>query len=303
MPLRLDIKLTYQCNNHCRFCVQGSKRSEYSGFMPYDKVYALLKSKKRSYSEVVFTGGEPTLHPDFIRLIEAAKRLGYNVHIQTNGRIFSYVEVCLNAVRAGADIFAVSIHGHTPELHDALTRVPGSLRQSMRGIRNLLSLGKNVVTNTVINKDNYHFLPHIAKFLTNAGVRQYQISYPHIAGHAATDMKELVPRKSIVMPYVIKAIDFGIKNGYSPKIEAIPQCFLAEYGSCITDYDIPETLIYEEEGPRDFSRWRVREGKLTGPKCRVCKYFKNCEGPWKEYPQIFGWDEFVPVTVKHKKHV
>jgi len=294
MAMRLDLKLTYQCNNRCRFCVQGNSRHVTPGFVPYNKLYAFIRSKKSSYAEIVFTGGEPTLHPDFIRLVKAAKRLGYTVHVQTNGRIFSYLETSIRAFRAGVDIFAVSIHGHTPALHDSLTSVPGSLNQSMQGVMNLLSLGKNVVTNTVINTKNYRYLADIAKMVTKAGVRQYQVAYPHICGGAAENIKDLVPKKTVVMPYVIKAVDFGIKNGYVPRIEAIPFCLLGKYKDYSTDNEIPETLIFEKGIQRDFSRWLANEGKAKGPKCRICKYFESCYGPWSEYPQIFGWNEFKP---------
>lgn len=289
---RLDIKLTYQCNNYCQLCVQGSKRSEQPGFLPYKTVYALLNSKKRSYKEVVFTGGESSLHPDFIRLIQAAKRFGYVVQIQTNGRMFAYTELSLKTALAGADMFSISIHGHTPKLHDSLTRVPGSLKQSTEGIRKLLSLNRVVVTNTVINMHNYCKLVDIVKFILNAGIRQYQISYPHIIGSAVVHWRKLIPRKSLVMPYVIKAIEFGIKNGCIPKIEAIPHCFLDKYGDCISSYNIPKIVVFEQGIERN---WSSIEGKITGPQCHICKYFRSCEGPWQEYPQIFGWDEFKPI--------
>ena len=35
--------------------------------------------------------------------------------------------------------------------------------------------------------------------------------------------------------------------------------------------------------------------RMKGPRCPQCRHYVECEGPWKEYPQIFGWDEFKPM--------
>ena len=48
----------------------------------------------------------------------------------------------------------------------------------------------------------------------------------------------------------------------------------------------------------NYGDYRRNEGKTKGPRCRTCKYFKICEGPWREYPEIYGWKEFRPVLDK-----
>jgi hypothetical protein len=45
----------------------------------------------------------------------------------------------------------------------------------------------------------------------------------------------------------------------------------------------------------DFTVVRQTEGKTKGSGCVACRLFKKCEGPWKEYPELFGWDEFTPL--------
>jgi hypothetical protein len=48
----------------------------------------------------------------------------------------------------------------------------------------------------------------------------------------------------------------------------------------------------------DYKKMRVDDDKAKGPDCAGCIYNDVCEGPWKEYPAAFGWDEFRPVIVK-----
>jgi len=138
---RVDIKVTFKCNNHCKFCVQGDKR-QWCLDKSTDEIKTILRESKGNFGEVVFTGGEPTIRADIIELVSYAKSLGYKILIQTNGRMFAYKDFCINMIKAGADVFAISIHGHKAELHDYLTSAKGSFEQSTSGIRNLLSFGK-----------------------------------------------------------------------------------------------------------------------------------------------------------------
>jgi len=291
---RIDIKVSFKCNNRCKFCVQGEKRN----FCPdkdITEIKSILRQSADSYEEVVLTGGDPAIRPDIIEIIRYARHLGYKIQIQTNGRMFAYKDFCREIIQAGANVFAISIHGHNIKLHDYLTGAKGSFEQSTLGIKNLLSFGKLVVTNTVINKLNYRFLPEIANFLVDLKIPQYQFAFPHILGQAYSNLDLIVPRKREVIPYVRKALEIGIKNKCTPKVEAIPYCFLEGYEQCVSESYIPETKVFDTQLTENFNLWRKKEGKLKGPNCRDCKYFKYCEGPWREYPELFGWQEFHPV--------
>lgn len=289
----IDIKLGYKCNNRCKFCVQGEKRR-----LGLDKtsrqIKAILRNSRSTYDEVVYTGGEATIRPDIIELVSYAKDLGFRVHIQTNARMFAYEDFCKALVRCGAGLFTVSIHGHNAELHDYLTGVKGSFEQTTQGIKNLLSLGCLVFTNTVITRQNYRFLPQIAHFLADLGVLQYNLSFPHILGRALTNRKLVVPRKKDIAPYVQKSLEIGLKKKLRPSTEAIPYCFLGKYTACASERRSKTIKVFDTKLTEDFAYWRRNEGTLKGVKCQKCRYFLCCEGPWREYPRFYGWDEFKP---------
>lgn len=291
---RIDIKVTYKCNNRCKFCVQGNKR-ENCPDKSNREIKTILCDSKSKYQEVIFTGGEPTIRPDILELVSYAKELGYTIQIQTNGRLFAYKDFCKAMIRAGADAFAISVHGHNAKLQDYLTSAKGSFEQVTLGLKHLISFGKVIVTNTVINKLNYRFLPKIAKFLIDLGIPQYQFAFPHILGNALTNKDWIVSRKKKVMPYVKKGLEIGIKKGRLVRVEAIPYCFLSGFEECVSDRYIPDTKVYDIRLTENFNLWRKEEGKIKGPRCKECKYFRHCEGPWHEYPEFFGWDEFIPV--------
>jgi len=95
---------------------------------------------------------------------------------------------------------------------------------------------------------------------------------------------------------VKKGLNVGINAGVKVMTEAIPYCFMEGYEEYIAEKVIPESDVFDAGFEvKDYSKYRKNQGKAKGPNCPKCKYYKICEGPWREYPQIFGWDEFKPV--------
>ncbi len=300
MYTRIDIKITFRCNNKCDFCAQGHKRDICTDRTP-QRVYAdLAAAYKRGARGVVFTGGEPTMHPSVVDFVARAKKLGYQkIQLQTNGRTFAYPSLLERLRKAGANEMGPSLHGAKAETHDGLTHAPGSFLQTVSGIRNAARMGFNVITNTVITSANYRELPALAGILVKLGVTQYQFAFVHIIGSALENKKWIVPKKTEIMPWVKKGLDAGIKSGIACYTEAIPFCLMQGYENCVAERIIPEGPVADgDKFIENYGDYRRNEGKTKGPRCRTCKYFKICEGPWREYPEIYGWKEFRPVLDK-----
>lgn len=292
---RIDLKTGFFCNNDCKMCVQAHKKQ--FGNKSTEQLKQYLREAVVKYKGVVFTGGEATIREDILDLVSYAKKIGYSlIQIQTNGRMFAYSDFCLRMIDAGASEFALAIHGQIAKLHDYLTSSIDSFGQTLQGIKNLLSLNQRVLTNTVITKPNYRHLPEIAKLLAGLGVKQFQFAFVHILGNATKNIDSIVPRKSLIEPYVKKALDIGISSKAKPMTEGIPYCFMQGYEKFISERTIPRTKVYDLDYIiEDFTEVRQKEGKIKGSVCKGCHYYKICEGPWKEYPQKYGWEEFNPV--------
>lgn len=294
---RVDIKVGFSCNNHCKFCVQGNKRDILKD-KTTGEIKSILKACLREGIEgVVFTGGEPMLREDILELVKFAKSSGFvSIQIQTNGRMFAYEEVCRSMIKAGVNEFGPSLHGNTASLHDSLTCAKGSFAQTTKGIRNLRALGQRVMTNTVITQSNFKKIPGIARLLVSLDVSQFQFAFIHISGTAKLNTRKIVARKKDVMPYVYKGLEIGLKAGKMVMTEAIPYCLMKGYEKYIAERIIPSTKVIDHDSViENYTDHRMNEGKAKGPGCRKCRYFASCEGPWKEYPELFGWEEFKPV--------
>jgi len=297
---RVALFVGYTCLNNCRFCVVADKRT-YPDKSTEQIKYELEDSYKKGSREVVFTGGEFTIREDVFDIVKYAKELGYIIiQAQTSGRMFASIDFCKKIILAGMNEFSPALHGHTAQLHDFLTRRKGSFRQTVLGIYNVRKLTKgriHILTNTVISKYNYKFLPEIATLLVKLGVGQYQFAFVHALGNAYKNFKDVVPKKTDVIPYLKKGLDIGIKRGLRVMAEAIPLCLMKGYEKYVSEFYIPSTEIRERGQTIDkFEEIRVRDGKAKFSQCKICKYCCICEGPWKEYPQYYGDKEFKAVV-------
>ena len=300
MSRRVDLKVGFRCNNYCHFCVQGDKRERLPAKEPQELYRALEEGRAGGADGVVITGGEPTLHKEIVAIARRARELGYGlIQVQSNGRSFCYEAFCRRLIEAGVNEFGPSLHGSTPKIHDYLTGAPGAFLQTVSGIRMLKRLKQRVITNSVITKTNYRDLPDLARLLVALGVDQFQFAYMHMSGRAGENKRWLAARKTLIEPYVKKALDVGIEAGRTVMTEAIPYCRMSGYEDYVAERIIPDTRIYDADCViPDYTRARVDEGKARGPRCPECDWHAVCEGPWREYPELFGWDEFVPVRKK-----
>jgi len=295
---RLDLKVGFMCNNNCIFCAQAHRK--HLGDQTTEKLKRdLIDSYNEGIKEVVFTGGEPTIRPDIFELVSFAKKTGFElIQIQTNARMLSYKKFCEKIIRAGVTEFAPALHGHTAKIHDLQTRSPGSYNQVVQGIKNLRKLDQYVLSNSVITKFNYKHLPELVQLLLDLKVNQLQMAFVHPCGNALKYFNQTVPRKSLVAPYVHKALDLTKGTGVRAMVEAFPFCFMNGYEKYCSEFYIPKAEVKDAEGIIDFDSWKKESGKIKFPQCKKCKYDSICEGPWREYPEKYGCGEFVPVEGK-----
>jgi len=296
-PKRLDIKLRFQCNNRCVFCVQGDKRETEPCRSP-ENVADLLAERRGTCDSVVFTGGEVTLREDLIDQIRHAKSLRYrSIQIQTNGRRMSYTPYLDALIEAGATELAPALHGADAKTHDTLTRAKGAFRQTVRGIRHAQRRGLPVVLNSVIVQSNVAQLPAMVRLFISLGVRQSQFAFVHALGTAEQLFDTVVPRYRHVMPYLREALLLGERAGLIMMAEAVPLCLMPGLERFVSEATMPETTIIDSKLTiESYADWRQAEGKAHGDVCTACTWRQRCEGPWREYPAAFGWEEFSART-------
>ncbi len=189
-PYRMDLALTYRCNNACAHCYNARPR-QYPELSTDEWKRIIDRLWDLAIPHIVFTGGEPTLRPDLPELIAHAERNGQITGINTNGRKLSdrsYVEAL---VSAGLDHVQITLESHNPVIHDAMVSIPGSgargaWEQTTAGLRNVLDTSLFVMTNTTLLQANSPFLGETLDFLAETGVPTVGLNALIYSGRGAT---------------------------------------------------------------------------------------------------------------------
>jgi MoaA/NifB/PqqE/SkfB family radical SAM enzyme len=90
-PLLLILDITNRCNLNCKYCYQTFRKAKNSIDMPFKKLTELLEDARSAHVfDINICGGEPFLHKDIIRTIDAARRSGFGLSINTNGTLINH---------------------------------------------------------------------------------------------------------------------------------------------------------------------------------------------------------------------
>jgi len=152
IPLRVALDLTYRCNNRCRHCWLWTKdgRNE----LTTKEIIALVDDARAlGCREWAISGGEPMLRPDFPEIFDYITSQAKSYSLNTNGTLITE-EIAQLMKRKGSKM--VAIYGATAEVHDHVTRNPGSFDAVMHGFSLLKDAGAGFTVQVVPMKDNYH---------------------------------------------------------------------------------------------------------------------------------------------------
>ena len=172
------VRLVTACNSRCQFCLDMD--TPRNVILPYEEVQAELRRGREELDadKVILSGGEATLHPRFTDLVRYARSIGYDrVQVVTNGYNLADKGFYLRCRSAGLGEITFSLHGHTEELHDRLTRHPGSFKRLVKGMVRAVRDPRGPIVNVdvVINKQNVAYLDKIIELCLSLGVSEFDL--------------------------------------------------------------------------------------------------------------------------------
>ena len=151
VPMSVHFDITYRCNERCVHCYLDH---DDHGEMTTAEIKRVLDELADAGTFfLTFSGGEVLMRRDFFELLEYARHLMFAVRIKTNAVMIGEAEA-RRMLELGVDQIQVSIYSHRPEVHDAITKLPGSLRRSIEAIRFLTEQGLRVTIANVLMTAN-----------------------------------------------------------------------------------------------------------------------------------------------------
>ena len=212
------------------------------------------------------------------------------------------IQYAKTLIGKGIKKYVISLHGDTDGLHDSITLSPGSFKQTVQGIKNLKNLKKvntKLMTNTVACKQNYKSLTKIARKAIDLGIEHINLSAVHPKNRALYNFNSVVPRYTVIKPYIIEMVEYVVANNVPISLEGFPYCALPGCEDYIIKRDLFKIkLLFHSMLMTDYRDFMEKEQKKQQGKCQKCVYADNCGGVYEEYQDRFGWDEFEPITKK-----
>ena len=151
VPFACHFDLTYRCNLKCVHCyVVKEDRPELST----SEIKGILDQlAKAGTFYLIFSGGEIFAREDFFEIAEYARRLHFALRLMTNGTLVDE-QVADRVAVLYPDLVSVSVYSTTPDIHDNITCLQGSLSKTISAAKMLRDRKIRVKINTVLMRQN-----------------------------------------------------------------------------------------------------------------------------------------------------
>ncbi|NOZ02000.1 MAG: radical SAM protein [Deltaproteobacteria bacterium] len=298
----VDLRLGSKCNLNCVYCLLGHENRYYRRLE--EIVDDLSLARRQNIERVSLTGGEPTIHPDILRVVTAARAMGFRkIILVTNGLTLSYPGVLKRIVDAGVTAVGVSFDTPDRETAEELWKAPvfDRVLKAFEALADFpdLTLG----TISVLTTKNIGQVEDLARFFlelakTRSGPFVPNLDFIMPEENAWLYRKELVPRLLDVVEPVRRALKIAHDGSLPLTFRGIPPCLLPgmERYSFDRYMQILRLVRDAREGPVDNVSIEMLRSKA--PACRACRLRKECTGVSRSYANLYGTDELHPIEVK-----
>ena len=303
-PLRMDMALTFKCQNNCIHCYTGG---------PHDTDELSTEQWKHVIDTLqqvgvfilTFTGGEPTLREDLPELLLYAQNKGMVTGLVTNGRRLKDKAYVGALEKAGLDFVQITLESHEPKIHNEMTASKGSWKETVEGIKNAVASQIYVTTNTTLSKYNAQGFLETMDFIKSIGIEAFGCNSLIYAGKADKISKEFsLPIRTLneLLPQIReKASKLGLKFlWYTPtqycRLDpvklglGVKSCSAAMINMCVgPNGDVyPCQSYFESLGNILKNDWqkiwnnplavKIRKRDYVESRCKECPQLKICGG-------------------------
>ncbi|HAN30748.1 MAG TPA: hypothetical protein DCQ06_04055 [Myxococcales bacterium] len=296
-------RLGETCNNHCPMC-SNSGRPE--AFLIKEKELFARVDRLVSwgFQRVILTGGEPTIHPSFLKVASALRAKNIAFDINTHGRSFAKKGLAETCVGFGLERAIVSLHSHKEQPSCAMSGFSARAHEdTLRGIDALIEAGVAVSINLVMSTHN---LDHLTEFVHYCAERfgtetAIKLCFPYTGGKGG-DWQAIQLRYTEVQQPLREAIARGQQLGVHILTESVPNCIHGDAESSDTSRSgFGETHYLEDVHGLEIFPMRYIEAQLKvwPHRCRQCPALSRCPGVQEAYAKAYGVEEFSPFAIEH----
>lgn len=259
-----------------------------------------------------FMGGEPTLYPHILPLIEHAAAIGLRPTVITHGMQLAYPLRAAAYRAAGIHDVLLSVHGLGDRAREIHGRGRDNHAKQLAAMANLRSLGVPFRFNVTLIRDNLDQLEDIARLAADQGARvvNFLTFNPYFEWTREPEIPFQVRHSDVAGP-LARALDACTAAGVEANVRYMPICQLpGREHHAFTGYQLPF-----DEHEWDYNSWyddgepapptaewylgasdrqRTRHQYAHAPACGGCALRRVCDGFHEQYLARWGGDEARP---------
>jgi len=280
--VKFVIKTGFYCNFDCVHCVISPSCS--LGNLSFEKIHILIERIPKENS-ITITGGEPTIRPDFLRILDLCKD-HKEISIQTNGTGLTE-NVCKKLAGLNANVL-LTVHSIDENVYVKTTRCKkDSYNKMIFGIENLIKYRVPTIFQIIVHKLTKDTILETFKYIKSINKRaRFKLTYPEPDGNA--NNRELLCSFTELKPLIDELIS---KFADNIVFEGFPLCIIQDHQVSLYDeeiygFDLSNNcqIRYNNSG---------KGGFVTS--CEGCTYKRDCCKIYKKYVDYFGSDEFKSI--------
>ncbi len=306
--------LGLHCNVRCEFCYDDRLPASRKEWVDVGGIKQALTKFRVFYENdaVDFMGGEPTMHPIIVEIVEHSASIGLRPTVITHGMRLADERFAVRLRDAGMHDVLMSVHGIGDTLRLIHGRGRDNAERQRAALENLRALNVPVRFNVTVVRKNLIQLEAIAGLAIEVGARvvNFLTFNPYFEWRGEPEIPFQV-RHSEAAPRLAAALDRLTAAGVEANVRYFPICLLPGHEQHVfTGHQLPfdehewDYNSWYDRGlagrpPIDWYRQAAREQRERhdyrhAEPCRSCAAREICDGLHEQYLQRFGDAELRP---------
>lgn len=163
--------ITRTCNLACIHCYSDSAGKRYPGELSWDQMKAVVDDLAAyEIPSLLFSGGEPMIHPHFFDLVDYATEKGLKLTISTNGTLIT-PEKAARLKAANVAYVGISLDG-IGDIHDHFRGKKGAFDMAVRGFNNCHEVDQKTGLRLTLTSHNVENIDRILDFIEEEEIQR-----------------------------------------------------------------------------------------------------------------------------------
>jgi MoaA/NifB/PqqE/SkfB family radical SAM enzyme len=250
---KVVFELITSCNLNCSHCIYCISNKFYSSnFLSRENVYNLIdKISKKEIYKLVLTGGEPTLHPNFIDISKYAISKIPKVSLCTSGVILNK-DLENKMVNLNFSTYTISIDSHINKIHDKFRGKKGTLQKTLGFIKKLKSKNKNISIHITFHPENIDTIKDTIKFCKNLA--------PEVVISSIYHYDKIYTNSNTIKDYKLMQKKFYEKYRNNPEVILVGFKTFCTNKNCLDQKNI---FMVNSKGELVTCCWKKNEGEVV----------------------------------------